>query len=84
MKQKNHIQIGLRLWRIGIFLYGRQYLQYNSWFIVPGVSIDWINGYDCYLDIEVKLLFIGFGVRFIWLKNWVPKFPLRKIFGRGK
>ena len=68
-QRKTNIQFGIHFWRIGIYLFARQYLKYNSWFIFPGVSVDAVNGYDRYLDVELKVLFLGFGVRFIWIKR---------------
>lgn len=63
------VQLGFHVWRVGLFLYARQYLKYNSWFIVPGLSIDAVNGLDRYLDCEVKILFFGIGLRLIWIKS---------------
>lgn len=69
-KERRHMaQIGFHIGRVGLFLYGREYLKYNSWFIVPGVTVDAVNGYDRYLDVELKALFVGVGIRFIWIKR---------------
>lgn len=69
-KERRHmVQLGFHIWRFGLYLFAREYAKYNSWFIVPSVSVDAVNGYDRYLDIEVKLLCIGFGIRFIWIKR---------------
>ena len=38
-------QIGFHIWRFGICVYVREYWKYKSWFIVPGVSVDAVNGY---------------------------------------
>lgn len=62
-------QIGFHIWRFGICVYVREYWKYKSWFIIPGVSVDAVNGYDCYLDVELKALFVGVGIRFIWIKR---------------
>ena len=43
-----------------------------SWFVVPGVSVDAVNGYRP-LDIEAKILFVGIGIRFIWIKRKVKR-----------
>lgn len=83
-ERKHDIQIGFHFWKVGIYLFCREYLKYNSWFIIPGVSIDGINGYDRYLDVELKLLCFGVGVRFIWLKNWLFKYPFWRLFRRDK
>lgn len=68
-ERRHMVQLGFHIWRFGLYLFAREYLKYNSWFIVPGVSVDAVNGYDRYLDIEIKLLCIGFGIRFIWIKS---------------
>lgn len=69
INRRHMVQLGFHIWRFGLYLFAREYLKYNSWFIVPGVSVDAVNGYDRYLDIEIKLLCIGFGIRFIWIKS---------------
>ena len=66
---KHTAQIGLYLMRLGLVIYAREYWKYKSWFVFPGVTIDAINGYDAYLDVELKVLFLGFGIRFIWRKK---------------
>lgn len=68
-KDKHTIQIGLYVFRLGIVLYAREYFKYKSWFVVPGVTIDSINGFDSYLDFELKFLCVGFGIRFVWIKK---------------
>lgn len=68
-ERRHMVQFGFHIWRFGLFLYGREYLKYNSWFIVPGVTVDAVNGYDRYLDVELKALFIGVGIRFMWIKR---------------
>lgn len=78
------VRVGFHIWRVGLYLFAREYLKYNSWFIVPGVSIDLVNGYDRYLDVELKLLCFGVGIRFIWLKNWRFKYPFWQLFRRDK
>ena len=66
-------QIGVHIGRVGICVYVREYWKYKSWFIVPGVSVDAVNGYDRYVDIEVKILFVGIGIRFICIKRKVKR-----------
>lgn len=68
-ERRHEVRFGLHIWRIGLYLFAREYLKYNQYFIVPGVSVDAVNGYDRYLDIEAKILFVGFGIRFIWIKR---------------
>lgn len=64
-------QIGFNIGRVGVTVYVREYWKYKSWFIVPGVTVDTVNGYDRFVDVELKVLFIGVGVRFIWIKRKV-------------
>ena len=64
-------QIGVHIGRVGVCVYVREYWKYKSWFVVPGVSVDAVNGYDRYVDIEAKILFVGIGIRFIWIKRKV-------------
>lgn len=66
-------QIGVHIGRVGVSVYVRDYWKYKSWFIVPGVSVDAVNGYDRYVDIEVKVLFVGIGIRFICIKRKVKR-----------
>ena len=68
-ERRHMVQIGFHIWRFGLYLYCREYLKYNSWFIFPGVTVDAVNGYDRYLDVELKALFVGVGIRFIWIKR---------------
>lgn len=68
-ERRHDVQLGFHIGRVGLYLFAREYLKYNSWFIVPGVSVDAVNGYDRYVDVELKLLFIGVGIRFIWIKR---------------
>jgi len=69
VEPRHMVQIGFHIWRFGLYLYCREYLKYNSWFIFPGVTVDAVNGYDRYLDVELKALFVGVGIRFIWIKR---------------
>lgn len=73
-KERRHmVQLGFHIWRFGLYLFAREYLKYNQYFIVPGVSVDAVNGYDRYVDIEAKILFVGIGIRFIWIKRKVKR-----------
>lgn len=62
-------RLGFNISRFGIYFFIRSFLKYNSLFLFPGISIDFINGFDIYIDIEVKFLFFGIGIRFIFLKK---------------
>lgn len=84
VEKRHDVRFGFHIWRIGVYLYALEYLKYNVWFIIPGLSIEFVNGYDRRFDIEVKLLCFGIGVRFIWLKNWRFKYPFWRIFRRDK
>lgn len=57
--------LGFALGSLGLVFYAREYWKYKSWFVVPGLSVDYVSGYDYYVDIEIKILFLGFGLRFI-------------------
>lgn len=70
-KDKHTVQTGIHVGRVGVYVYAREYWQYDSWQF--GVSIDAINGYDRYVDIEAKILFVGIGIRFIWIKRKVKR-----------
>lgn len=70
-KDKHTVQTGIHVGRVGVYVYAREYRQYHSWQF--GVSIDAINGYDRYVDIEAKILFVGIGIRFIWIKRKVKR-----------
>lgn len=66
---KHTAQIGAHVGRVGVYLYAREYMKYNQYYIIPGVSVDAVNGYDRYVDIELKILCFGVGIRFIWIKR---------------
>lgn len=70
-KDKHTVQTGIHVGRVGVYVYAREYWQHHSWRF--GVSIDAINGYDRYVDIEAKILFVGIGIRFIWIKRKVKR-----------
>ena len=70
-KDKHTLQTGIHVGRVGVYVYAGEYWQYHSWQF--GISIDAINGYDRYVDIEAKILFIGIGIRFIWIKRKVKR-----------
>jgi hypothetical protein len=70
-KDKHTVTTGIHVGRVGVYVYAREYWQYNSWQF--GISIDAINGYDRYVDIEAKILFVGIGIRFIWIKRKVKR-----------
>lgn len=69
-KDKHTVQTGIHVGRVGVYVYARDW-QYHSWQF--GVSIDAINGYNRYVDIEAKILFVGIGIRFIWIKRKVKR-----------
>lgn len=70
-KDKHTVQTGIHVGRVGVYVYACEYWQYHSWQF--GVSIDAVNGYDRYVDIEAKILFVGIGIRFIWIKRKVKR-----------
>lgn len=66
-KSKHTVGIGIHVGRVGVYIYAHEYWQYHSWQF--GVSVDAINGYDRYLDLELKVFCFGIGIRFIWIKR---------------
>jgi hypothetical protein len=69
-EQSRHMwQLGFHVGRFGMFVFVREYIKYNVWYLLPGIAVSAVNGYDRYVDAEVKFLFFGFGVRFIWVKK---------------
>lgn len=60
-------QIGFHIWRIGLFLFAREYWKYKSFQF--GLTIDAVNGYDRYVDFELRAFCFGVGIRFIWIKR---------------
>lgn len=47
-------QIGFHIGRVGVSVYVREYWKYKSWFIVPGVSVDAVNGTTVTLTLRRK------------------------------
>lgn len=68
-KNRQQAQIGLFVLKLGLFVVLRQYLKYNIWYLIPGVSVNWVKGYDYYLDLEIKFLFVGVAFRVVWRRN---------------
>lgn len=66
-KDKHTVQTGIHVGRVGVYVYAREYWQYNSWQF--GVSIDAINGYDRYLDFELKAFCFGLAYGLYGLKE---------------
>lgn len=66
-KDKHTAQIGGHVGRVGVYLYAREYWKYKNWQF--GLSVDAVNGYDRFVDLEVKIFCFGFGIRFIWIKR---------------
>lgn len=66
-KDRHTAQIGFHVGRVGVYGYAREYIRYHSWQF--GVSFDAVNGYDRYLDAEIKIACFGLGIRFIWIKR---------------
>ena len=66
-KDKHTVQTGIHVGRVGVYVYAREYWQYHSWQF--GVSIDAINGYDRYVDIEAKILFSALAYGLYGLKE---------------
>lgn len=61
--------IGLTLGSISIYLYFHEWIKYKEWYI-PGLSISYNSGFGSFMDLEIKLLYFGFGLRFaFWPKK---------------
>lgn len=61
--------ICLHFGRLGLSLYGRSFWQYRQFFLLPTVTAEYGKGYDVHVDLEIKLLCFGIGVRFIYLNE---------------
>lgn len=67
---RNMWRIGFNIMRVGAFLYVRNYVKYAVWYITPAITIEAIKGADFnYLDIELKFIVLGFGLRFNYFKK---------------
>lgn len=65
--EKHAVYFGMYLGRLGLFLFGREYIKYHS--LQFGLAIDHIKHDDAYLDIELKFLMFGIGLRFTCLSK---------------
>lgn len=65
--EKHAAYFGIYLGRLGLFLFGREYIKYHS--LQFGLAVDHIKHDDAYLDIELKFLMFGIGIRFTWLSR---------------
>jgi len=70
---KHSAQWGFYIGRFAVIFYAREYCKYRSYFLIPGVSIDFISGFDYCLDLEIKILFFGLGFRFCIGKKIIQK-----------
>lgn len=61
--------IGFNFWRIGIYLFARNSWKYKNFILLPTLGMDMIKGYDQYVDLEIKFISFGFGVRIIWINK---------------
>lgn len=62
-------RIGGSIMKLGAYLYLINYSGNNVWMIFPGLSVSWGNGESFrFIDIEVKLLCLGMGLRFNYQK----------------
>lgn len=65
--------IGFHFWRIGLYLCLQNFWKYRQIYLTPALMVQAVNGYDRYVDIEAKILFVGIGIRFIWIKRKVKR-----------
>lgn len=56
---------GFHIGRFGLFFYAENYVRYNQVY-TPAVVVECVGGYSRYLDVELKILCFGFGIRFYW------------------
>lgn len=64
---RHDVQLRCHIGRLGFALYAREYIKYHSWQF--GLTIDAVNGYDRYVDVELRAFCFGIGIRFIWIKR---------------
>lgn len=67
ISEKHAAYFGIHINRFGIFLFGREYIKYHSYQF--GIGVDFINSWDAYLDVEMRVACFGIGVRFVWMKK---------------
>jgi len=65
--KRHAVYMGIHIGHYGLFLFGREYMKYKT--IQFGIGIDYICETDKMLDIELKILFFGIGIRFIKIRN---------------
>lgn len=71
-KDVHAVQTGLHFGHFGVCLYAREYWKYRSYQF--GLSIDIVNSFDRYFDIEIKILCFSIVLRFISIKRKKNKF----------
>jgi len=72
-------RIGFNLFNLGIYLYVVNYVS-TTFFITPAFAIDYINGTNIYIDLEIRFLCIGFGIHLMIRKDYYFKYPFWKLF----
>ena len=75
--RRHDVQAGFNISRFGVYVFAREYWKYHVWHLLPTIAVAVVDGYDWYIDIEVKFLFVGFGIRFIKIKSKIKE----KTFG---
>lgn len=56
---------GFHIGRFGLFLFVENYSRYNQIY-TPALVFEFVGGSSRYFDVELKILCIGFGIRFYW------------------
>lgn len=62
-------RIGFHFWRIGIFLFFKDWICCKDLILIPTLGLYVKNGYDIYADLEIKFISFGIGIRFIWIRK---------------
>lgn len=67
------LYFGVHIKRVGFFIFAREYWRYRSYQF--GLSVDVIAPKDGnnYLDFELRVAFLGIGIRFVKLANFETK-----------
>lgn len=61
-------RLGFHVGRFGVYAFARHH-NFTTWWLIPTLTIDYLNVADERIDIEIDFLRFSVGLRFIWLKN---------------
>lgn len=58
------IETNFSIFKLGLSIYGRSFLKYKEFYIVPGVTLSFRKAHNLSkIDIELKILCFGIGVQ---------------------